>query len=207
MPGPDPVALGADRHVSLQPDRHVRAARVGGVAVVAYRPLRRDAPVVEGRLAGQLHLDLPLQAHRNAHEQVFGVFVGRRPGVRRDPVHAAAGAEDQRVAHDRPPARGLPRGQQDVRPGLVDACRRDVDPERPEAEVAGLAVEQRAEHARSVEARDAEPVDAPVRSDQRAGVAVRQERVVGDRRERRGHRRALRHRFIPTGSGARPVFA
>ena len=124
VPRPHPVALDADRHVRAQADRQLRAARVGAVAVVADRPLRRDAPVVEDRFAGQLHLDLALQAHRDAHEQVVGVFVGRRPGVRRDLVLAAAGPERQRVAHEHPPARGLPGRQQDVRPRLVDARRR-----------------------------------------------------------------------------------
>ena len=55
------------------------------------------------------------------------------------------------------------------------------------------AVEQAAEDARRVEPGHAEPVDAAVRRDQRAGVAVGEEGVVGDRRERRRSRRALRH--------------
>ena len=69
-----------------------------------------------------------------------------------------------------------------------------VDAERPELEEPGLAVEQAGEDAGRVEARHAEPVDRPVRSDQRTRVAVREERVVGDRRERRRSRRALRAR-------------
>ncbi len=76
-------------------------------------------------------------------------------------------------------------------PGDVGARGRVVDPERREAEEAGLAVEQAAEHARRVEARDAEPVDRPVGRDERARVAVGEERVVGDRRERRRRGRAL----------------
>ena len=70
-------------------------------------------------------------------------------------------------------------------PGLVGARRRDVDAERPEAERARLPVEQAAEHARRVEAGDAQPVDRAVRRHERAGVAVGQEGVLGDRRERR----------------------
>ena len=63
-----------------------------------------------------------------------------------------------------------------------------VDPERREAEEPGLAVEQAAEHARRVEAWNAEPVDRPVGRDERARVAVREERVLGDggKRRRRG---------------------
>ena len=77
----------------LQSDRQLLAARVGGVAIVGDRPLRGSPAVVEHRLAGELDLDLALQAHRDANEQVVGVFIGRRAGVRRDAVHAAAGAQ------------------------------------------------------------------------------------------------------------------
>src|SRR3954470_24384965 len=64
-------------------------------------------------------------------------------------------------------------------------------PERGEPEVAGLSVEERAENAGRVETRDAEPADASVRRDERAGVTVGQEGLVGDRRERRQRGRAL----------------
>ena len=192
VPRPDPVALDADRHVALQADRLARAARVGAMPIVGDRPLRRNAPVVEDRFARQLDLDLTLQAHRDAHQQVLGVLVGRRPRVRRHQILAAARADRQCVAHDHPACRGRPGRQQRVRTRLVEARRRHVDPERPEAKRARLAVEQRAEHAGRVEARNAEPVDRAVGRDQRAGVAVREERVVGDRRERRGRGCALR---------------
>ena len=48
-------------------------------------------------------------------------------------------------------------------------------------------------------ARHAEPVDRAVGRDQRAGVAVGEERVVGDRRERRRRRGALRLRASAAG--------
>ena len=214
VPRPDPIALHADGHVRLQPDRllgvaclpasstfaaplsaatgDAAAARIGPVAAVAYGPLGGHPSVVEDRFARQLHLDFAIEAHRDAHKHVVGVLIGRRAGMRRDQVLATARPQDQRLAHDHPAAGGLPGRQQDVGPGLIDARRRHVDPERPETEAAGLAVEQGTEHARGVEARHAQPVDRPIGSDQRAGVAVRQERVVGDRRKGRGHRRALR---------------
>ena len=159
-------------------------------------PLGGKPPVVEHRLACELHLDFPLQAHRHTHEQVVGVFVGRRPGMRRDEVLTTAGSQGEGVAHYRPAGRRLPRGEQDVRSRLVDSRRRHVDAEGPEPEGTGLAVEQRAEHAWSVEAGDTKPVDRPVGGDQRAGVAVRQECIVGDRGKRRGHRRALLRRRL-----------
>jgi hypothetical protein len=187
-----PVTLDAEREIGLQPDRRVGSVGIGAVTMLGDGPLRRDASVVEHGRARQLQLDLAVEAQCGAHEQVLGVFVGRRARVRRDAILAASRAEDQRVADDRPAARRLPRRQQDVRARLVDPRRGDVDAERPEAEVAGLTVEQRAEHARRVEARHAQPVDAAVGRDERAGVAVGEEAVFGDRRERGGGGCALR---------------
>ena len=138
-----------------------------------------------------------LQATDRPHQQVVGVVVGRGPGVRRDLVLALTRAHRQGVADLDPAGRGLPGRDQGVGPGLVGPRRRDVDAERPQPEQPGLAVEQRAEHARRVEPGHAQPVHAAVGGDQRAGVAVGQEGVAGDRGERRGHGRALE----PLGSG------
>ena len=97
----------------------------------------------------------------------------------------------ERVAHDDPTARRVPRRRHDVRSRLVGARRRDVDTERTQPEIPRLAVEQRPEHAGRVEARHAQPRDATVGRDQRTRVAVGEERVVLDRRKRRWHRRTL----------------
>ena len=195
VPGPHPVTLDADRHVGLEPDRLTRPARIGRVAVLAdQRPLRRHAAVVEHGLADQLDLDPAVEAQDRAHQHVVAVVVGRRPGVGRDHVLTAPRAHGQGVAHQDPPGRRLPGRQQGVGPRLVPHVRRVVDAERPEPERAGSTVEQRAEHARRVEARNAEPVDRPVGGDQRTGVAVGQEGVVRDRREGRRRGGALRLR-------------
>ena len=193
VPGPHPVALYAERHVRPQPHREAVAACVGRVTVVAHeRPGGGCPPVVEVRVADQLHVDVPLEAEHRPHQHVVAVVVGRGAGVRRDLVLPVAGAHRQRVANEHPAGGGLPRGGHDVRPGLVDARRRHVDPERAEPERARLAVQQHPEHARRVEARHAEPVDRTVRGHEGGGVAVGQEGVVGDRRERRRRRGALR---------------
>ena len=195
VPAPSAVALDSQLEARSEPDRAPVAARVCGVVVaVDERPLRRDAPVVEDRLADQLELDLALEALDGPHEQVLGVVVRRRPRVRRDLVHVVGRAHRQRIAHDDPPGRCLPRGHEDVRSRLVDALRRVVDPVRTEPEGTALAVEQAPEHARRVERRDAEPVDRAVGRHERAGMAVGQEGVVGDRRERRRGSRALGRR-------------
>ncbi len=185
MPRAGAVALQPQRHVRSETDRLTRAARVGDVAVVAdERPVGGRAAVVEDGLADELDLHAPVDARDGAHEHVLGVVVGGRARVRRDRVLARARADHERVVHDDPAARGVPGGLEQVRAGRVAAARRDVDAERGQAEVARLAVEQRAEHARCVEARHAQPADAPVGRDERAGVAVGDEAVVGDRRER-----------------------
>ena len=190
--GPHPVALDAEGDVGPQPDRHVGPGRVGGAAVVAdHLPFGGNPAVVEVRLADQLHLDLALEAERGADQQMLPVLVGWRPGVGRDPILAAGRAHGQRVADQDPTRLGVPGGGQGVGPGLVVARDRVVDPERRETKGARLAVEQGAEDARRVEARHAEPVDRAVGSDEGAGVTVGEERVLGDRRERRGRGGAL----------------
>ena len=185
MPCPDPFPLDADLHVRSEPDRLAGPGRVGRMTVtVDQRPLRRRAPVVEDRLAHQLDLDIALQAHDGAHQHVIAVVVGGRPGVRRDLVLVVPWSHGQRIANQYPAHRRVPRREKGVGTGLVDAGCRDVDAEGAQPEAAGLTVEERAEHAWRVEARHAEPVDRAVRRDERPGVAVGQERVRGNRRER-----------------------
>ena len=125
VPRPDPVALDPELHVGPQPDRLPGAGRVSGLPVVTGQgPFGRRAAVIEGRFADQLELDAALDAERHAHEQMLAVLVCRRPGVRRDPVLAAARAHGERVADQHPTRRRVPGGGEDVRARLVDA--RDV---------------------------------------------------------------------------------
>ena len=98
------------------------------------RPLGGDAPVVEHRLADQLDLDVPVDAHDGAHQQVVGVVVGRRPRVRGDRVLAAARPHRQRVADHRPSRSASARSSPACWcPGSYDARRRVVDAERRRA--------------------------------------------------------------------------
>ena len=178
--------------VAVQPDREAGARRVGGLApVAAHDPLGRDAAVVEQRLADQLHLDPAVDALDRSHQHVLGVVVGGWPGVRCDGVLMAARAHRQGIAHDHPAVRCLPGGDQHIRTRLVGAGGGVLDAERAKPEGSGAAVDQAAEHALAVEAGDAQPVDRTVRRDQRGGVAVGQERVVSDARERGQRGRAL----------------
>ena len=185
VPGARRAALDPDQHVGAEPER--RAGRVGGVGAVALGvgegPGGLDPAVVEGRLADQLDLDRALEALHGAHEQVVGVVVRRRPGVRGHRVRPAARSHHQRVVHHDPPARRVPGGHQDVGARDVGPRRRHVDAVRPEPERARAPVEDVAEDAGRVEGGQAEPVDRAVGGDQGAGMAVREEPVVGDRRK------------------------
>ncbi len=195
VPGPRAVALDSQLEARAESDRPPVTTRVCDVVVaVDERPLGGNAPVVEDGLADQLELDLALEALDGPHEHVLGVVVRWRPRMRRDLVDVVGRAHRQRIAHHDPPGGCLPRGHQDVRSRLVDALRRMVDPVRTEPERTALAVEKAPEHARRIERRDAEPVDRTVGRDERAGMAVGEEGVVGDRRERRRRGRALGRR-------------
>ena len=186
VPRPHAAAFDPQREVRLEAKGLARAARIGCVAVALdQRPLRRSPSVIEYGLADEVDLDPALEAFDSSYQHVVGVVVGRRPSVGRDRVLVLRGPHRQCVADDDPPGGRLPRRHEHVRPRLVAACGRIVDAERREAEEPCLAVEQAGEDARRIEARYAEPVDRPVRRHQRARVTVREERVVGDRRERR----------------------
>ena len=206
VPRPRRFGFRPQRDAAAQPDRQSRSARVGGVWSLQ-RPVGRYPPVVEVRLAVQFHVDRALHAEHGSHEHVMGVLVGGRARVWGDLVLMLGRADRQRVSHHRPAGRRVPGGDEDVGAGLVDPAARHVDPEGAEAERAGLPVEQRAEDAGRVESRHAEPVDPTVRGHQGARMAVGEEGVVGDRREGRRHRRALRHSLLLAGRGRFAVSA
>ncbi len=200
------IGFSPQRDAAAQPDRHPRSARVGGVSA-QLRPLGGCAPVIEVRLAEQLHVDRALHAEHRSHEHVMSVLVGGRARMRGDLVLVQSGTDRQGIAHHRPPRRRVPGGVEDVAARLVDPVARHVDPEGAEAERARYAVEQRPEDAGRVEPRHAEPVDRPVGRHQGAGVAVGDEGVVRNRRERRRHRGALRHSLLLGGRGRFAVSA
>ena len=112
------------------------------------------------------------------------VRVARRPAVTVRPRSVPVPRSDRQEVRDgQPTAPGLPRGREHHGARHVLAVRGDRVVGGREAEGAGGAVEDRAEHARVVRGRDAEPLDAAGRRDETGVLAVRQERVVGDLRE------------------------
>ena len=186
VPCPHSVALDPEREVGLEANRLSGTRRVRGVpAAVDQCPLSRLAAVAEDGLADELDLHRALEAFDGAHQHVVRVVVRRRTRVRRDRVLVVVRTHRQRRADEDPAVRCLPGRRQDVRPGLVLARRRMVDAERRQLERPRPSIEQAAEHARRVEAGHAEPVDRAVRRHERPRMAVGDERVVRDRRERR----------------------
>jgi hypothetical protein len=89
------------------------------------------AAIVKRRFAHQLDLDIAVDALDRANQHVVRVLVGRRPRMRSDLVVVHAGTDGQRIADQSPPTGNLPRRQQRVRPRLVRATGRHVDPKRP----------------------------------------------------------------------------
>jgi hypothetical protein len=116
---------------------------------------------------------------------VVGVIVGGGPPVRLGPVVVVMPrADEQDVADDDPAGLRAPRRLVDHRARDVAAAGRDVVVGGPDPEAARVAVEHRAEHGRAVHPRKAHPLDVAARRDERGRLAVGEERVLGDRRER-----------------------
>ena len=161
------------------------AARRLVVAVARVLPAAALEPVVERRLAAHRDLHLADGAADGPQQHVVGVVVGGRAAVRVRAVPLVVpGADQQHVAHDDPAARRVPARLQHERPGQVAAVGGHLDARRAEPERARAAVQDRAEHARRVHPRQAQPLDVPARRDERGRLAVGQEAVGVDRRER-----------------------
>ena len=143
------LALDVECEIGHQAKGLPGPARLGGVAVaVVHRPGGGCASIVEGRLADDFELDLSLEALDRPHEHVVGIVVPGRARVRRDLILVIPGADRQSVKDAHPAGWRLPGRSKDIRPGLVRARGRMVDPERRKAEEAGLSVEEAAEDAR-----------------------------------------------------------
>ncbi len=151
------------------------------LAQLAAAPARRLGAVGEARQALHLHLDLAVDAGHRPQQRAIGLVLGVGPAalaVRRRPL-----GDRQRVVDHDPARVGHPGRLDHQGAGLVAAAERHDDAAGGDLEVAGVAVEQRREGARRVEARQAEPLDRAVVGDQGAGVAVGEEAVAADRRE------------------------
>ena len=151
-------------------------------AVLVRLPAGGLAAVVGPRLADELRLDLAGRAVHRPDQHVMGAEPLARLAL--DLLHG----HDQAVADHRPARLGRPGRLDHVRPGQVAAG--EGDPlVGTEPQPSRVAIEDRAEHARRVEAGQAEPLDRAVGGEQGAGLAVGEEAVGADRgkRSRTGH--------------------
>ncbi len=167
-------------------------ARANGdplVPAVVVGPLAGSGAVVELGDAVRLHLDPSAATRGDAQQRALAHRVAGNPPIALTALVGRRGPHDEQVVHDQPPGRRVPGGLEHVRAGHVPALVGDVDAGGPEPEQAGRAIEQRPEEARRVGAGQAEPLHRPVGGDERAHLAVGQERVVGDVRERAHGRR------------------
>ena len=199
------VALDPHAHVAVQAKLRPPVAGVERVSTlgagVHHAPLRRRRAVLEHRLADHLHLHLALDAFDHPHQQMVGVEVGRRARVAGALLVVVPLPDRQPVHHAQPSLRGHPGRLDQVRARDVAPAGGHIHVVGAHAPAPGAAIEHRGEHARRVEVGHAHPLDRPVRGDQRAGVAVRQEAVVGDRRERRvGRERRRDPAALPAAS-------
>ena len=152
------------------------------VSVAVVLPLAFGDAVVEQRQAVELDLDARVLARRDAQQGVRARTCRPARGGSRVAVRChRTGRSIERVAYAQPARRCVPRRLGDIGPGHVPPLRGDLRVRRREAEEAGRAVEQRAEDARRVGAGQAHPLDGAVGGDQAVGLAIRQERVLGDR--------------------------
>ena len=177
----------AQAHVRGETQRGIVGTSVGHrllVALTGVLPSGVGAAVVEDRLTVEDQLDLPLDAANRTHQHVPRFEVaGRTAVLLATAVGVDPRAHHQRVAHDEPPRPCLPGGLQHVGAGQVATAGGHQQLGGPEPEGAGSPVEDGAEHAGAVGARQAQPLDAPARPDQRRDLPVGQEPVFADRGE------------------------
>ncbi len=190
--------LEADVHVARQHELNVAALALAAalaVAILGVRPRPKAAPVVEHRLAVQGELHLAVHTAHHAQEDVARVVVGGWPSLRLGPrAGVAPRADEQHVAHDHPAGGGAPARLEHHRARQVSPRRGHGDVGWAEAKAAGVAIEDGAEDARGVDARQAQPLDVAGRGDQRRRLAVGQKSVLADRREGRAHEPVVHRR-------------
>ena len=119
----------------LSRNRLAGAGRIGGVPVAADEgPAGRLPSIVERRLAHQLDLDGTVEALDESHQHVLGIIVGGRSRMGGDTVGPSTGSHRERVMHEQPASRRVPRGGQHVGARHIRALGGYVDAVRAEAE-------------------------------------------------------------------------
>ncbi len=166
----------------------VRARRVLPAGVVAV--------VVERGLTVHHQFGRAAHAAHGAQQDVFGIPVHRgAPVGARARLDVVPWAHHQGVADDQPPGVRLPRGLQDQAARQVAARGRYRHSVGPQPEMPGGAIQDGPEDAGRIGPRHAQPFHRAGRRHQAGGLAVRQERVIGDRGKRVPQRPAGRVRY------------
>ena len=173
-------------HVPLRRGDLHRVITVAGVA-----PRAAGGPVVKLRAAVHDGLDPAADARRDPDQHADRTEISRSPVIIRPPPLVLDRADGQQVMHGHPPRRGLPGRLQHHRPRHVPAMLGHICVAGTEPEQAGGTVEERAEDTRGIGSRQAQPLHRPVRRDQAALLAIRQEPVIGNRREQAHRRRTF----------------
>ncbi len=179
------TALEAEPHVRRQ--RHLDVGALRGrdalvVAVAGMRPADPCPPVVEHGLAVHHRLHLAGDATDRSQQDVLGVVVvrGAAVGLRALAV-VPPRPHEEHVADDDPAGRRAPARLQDHRAGEIPAVGGHAHVGRSDPERARMPAEDLPEHTRSVEPRQAHPVDRAVGRHERRHLTVAQEAVVTDR--------------------------
>ena len=181
-------AFEANSEIGDQAQRHVALAPTGDglvVAITRVLPPGRGFAVVEDRLAVEAELDAAHDAAGRPDEHVLRLVVGRRAAVSPRPALVVVpGPHAEGLADDHPTRPRSPGRLEDEGPGQVAPAGRHDRVRRAEAEAPGRPIEDRPEHAGAIGSGQAHPLHPAARSDQRVDLAVGEEAVVGDRRER-----------------------
>src|SRR5919108_3504774 len=172
--------VGGEDEVLLQ---RVRSHARTPVAVAVIAPGSGRAAVVEQRQAVEDRHRLSVDAGRDPQEHLPGDEVTRRAAMVRRALISFPVADHEAVMYDHPAGRRPPGRLEHHASREVAALGRDGRAVGQEPEHARAAVEQCAEDAGGVGTRQAEPLDLTTRRDERTGLAVGEEPVVGDRRE------------------------
>jgi hypothetical protein len=180
----DPRAPGSGRSSAGPAAPRRRCDLSAPVRLPRVAPDAAFAAVVERRLALEHELDRSAHAPHRPQQHPLGLMIGRRAAM-----GAVAGrvvaprADEHDVAHDRPARRGVSGRLEHDRTRQIAPIRRYRDIRRAQAKPSRVPVEDRREDTRAVHSRQAHPLHAAARRDQRAHLAIRDEPVVGDRRE------------------------
>ena len=193
-PGHRLGSLEAHPQVRGQTQLQVHALGRGDAFVVAgpgVFPVGAAAAVIEVGLAIEDDLNFAGHTTQRPQQHVVGVVVGRRTavGVRSLVTIVMPGPDEQDIPHDDPAGRGRPARLEHHRARQVPVGRRNEEVGRAHPKPACVSIQDGAEDAGRVDTREAEPLDVAARRHQGHDLAVGEECVVPDGRERRPARR------------------